>query len=245
MPSIDPLEFVNEVVEAHGGAARWNALKQLDVELSARGALFAMKRAPSLKRVRCRISTTGPHFTFLDHPETGQRAECFGDKEVRISEADGTVVKQRDRPRDAFKGLRHVFYWDALDFTYFAGYATWNYLVTPFLFLREGFQFEVLDPLPGRYAEWSRLRVTFPDSIPTHSKVQTFYFDTERRLRRLDYTAEVVGGWAKAAHLCEEHREFDGILFPTKRRVLPLFVGATPAPFPTLVALDIHDVQAT
>ena len=115
--------------------------------------------------------------------------------------------------------------------------------MTPFLFSRDGFRFEVLDPLPGRYKEWTRLRATFPDSIPIHSKVQTFYFDEERRLRRLDYTAEVVGGWARAAHSCEEYREFNGFLFPTKRRVLPLFAGNTPAPFPTLVALDVHDIQ--
>ena len=60
MSNIDPQDFVIEVVNAHGGAARWNALKHLDVELSARGALFAMKRVASLKRARCRISPRSP-----------------------------------------------------------------------------------------------------------------------------------------------------------------------------------------
>ena len=38
-------------------------------------------------------------------------------------------------PRAAFRSLRRQLYWDDLDFIYFGGYATWNCLLTPFLFL--------------------------------------------------------------------------------------------------------------
>jgi hypothetical protein len=83
----------------------------------------------------------------------------------------------------------------------------------------------------------------FPDTIPTHCKQQVFYFDAQYLLRRLDYTAEVVGGWAHAAHLCEEYRTFGGIKAPTKRRVLPLLLGSKPLPGPTLVAIEVHDLR--
>ena len=112
----------------------------------------------------------------------------------------------------------------------------------PFLFLRDGFTFERLEPLAGISASWSRLRVTFPSDVPTHCKRQVFYFDENRHLRRLDYTAEVVGGWAHAAHLCGNYRDFDDFRAPTRRRVRPLFLGDKPLPGPTLVALEIHDI---
>jgi hypothetical protein len=88
-----------------------------------------------------------------------------------------------------------------------------------------------------------RLRVTFPSALPTHCATQDFFFDEQHRLRRLDYVAEVVGGWARAAHLCEEYRDFDGFRAPTRRRVFPLLAGDRPFPFPTLVAIDIHAIR--
>ncbi|NTV43073.1 MAG: hypothetical protein HGA63_07210 [Syntrophobacteraceae bacterium] len=64
-------------------------------------------------------------------------------------------------------------------------------------------------------------------------------------MRRLDYTAEVVGQWAHAAHFCEGYRDFGGFKAPTRRRVRPLWWGSRPLPGPTLVALEIHDIRLT
>ncbi len=75
----------------------------------------------------------------------------------------------------------------------------------------DGFTFEELPPLSTSTGPWSGIRATFPAELPTHSRIQDFYFDVQHRLRRLDYTAEVVGSWARAAHMCEEYREFDGL----------------------------------
>jgi hypothetical protein len=130
-----------------------------------------------------------------------------------------------------------------LTLSIFAGYATWNYLLTPFLFLRDGFTFECLASLPGMPLSWAGLRATFPNDMPTHSVKQDFYFDEDRYLRRLDYTAEVVGAWAHAAHLCRNYRDFNGLKISTSRRVRPLFLGSNPLPAPSLVALEIHDIQ--
>ena len=63
------------------------------------------------------------------------------------------------------------------------------------------------------------------------------------RLRRHDYVADVVGRWAHAAHFCEEHRESNGLLFPTRRRVLPIAPGGRVLPGPVLVALDLAAIE--
>jgi len=236
-------EALREIVRAHGGAELWGGLQAVEAVISARGFLFTAKRRPPLVRVRMRASTREPHFTLFDYPLPGQTAELVGAQEVRITDAAGGIVAQRLNPRAAFRGLRRLVRWDDLDFVYFCGYATWNYLTTPFLFLRQGFAFRLLEPAASDPPGTIRLHATFPDDVPAHSREQVFHFDAERLLRRIDYTAEVVGGWARAAHFCEEYRTFDGLRVPTRRRVVPMPFGDRPLSGPTLVAIDVHEFR--
>lgn len=237
------MKILQEIFKAHGGRDYWQSLEALDAEISASGFLLTVKRRPVLKHVRMRAYTREPRFTFFDYPQPGQTAELIGNDEVRIVDNSGKILVRRKTPRNAFRGLRHQFFWDDLDFIYFGGYATWNYLTTPFLLMRKGFTIEKLEPLPRELSLFKRLRITFPEDIPTHSKRQIFYFDEQLLLRRLDYTAEVVGSWAHAAHLCKEYRTFGEIKAPTRRWVLPLLFGNRPMPGPTLVAIEVHYIQ--
>ncbi len=235
--------ILDAIMGAHGGAEFWRGLSGLEAELSASGFLFIAKRRPPLVHTRVWASTTEPRFVFYDYPRPGLRGELFGDRMVLIRDAAGNVVASREEPRAAFATLRRQLRWDDLDFLYFGGYATWNYLVTPFLLLQPGFAFELLPSVAAEKGRLTRLRVTFPETIPTHSRTQVFYFDARWRLARLDYTAEVVGGWAKAAHTCEAYRDFGGLRAPTRRRVWPRFFRDAPARAPLLVAIDIHDIR--
>jgi hypothetical protein len=244
MPTSDARLIINEAIEAHGGIEYWNSLDALDVVISARGFLFTAKRRPALDHVRMRAYTHEAKFVFLDFPNPGQTAELVGNSEVRILDGNGAVITRRENPRKAFHGMRHPFKWDDPDFIYFAGYATWNYLTTPFLLNDRRLKLEALPSLAGAHDHLTRVQVTFPDDIPTHSRNQIFYFDDQRMLRRLDYTAEVVGGWAHAAHFCEKYRSFAKLKVPTHRRVLPLMFGMNkPMPGPTLVEIDVHDLK--
>jgi hypothetical protein len=243
MVTANAMQVVHSAIEAHGGMDYWNSLEALDVEISASGFLFTAKRRPVLRHVRMRAATREARFSFFDFPKPGQTSELIGNSEVRILDSAGKIVARRENPRAAFRGLRRQFVWDDLDFIYFGGYATWNYLTAPFLLARKGFVVEALDPLHGALAPLTRLLVTFPEDVPTHSRRQIFYFEDQRLLRRLDYTAEVVGGWAHAAHLCEDYRTFDRLKAPTRRRALPLLFGHKPMPGPTLVALEVHNIS--
>lgn len=242
MVASNAMQIVNEAVEAHGGMDYWNSLEALEVEMSAKGFLFTAKQRPILRRVRMRAATREPRFTFFDFPKPGQTSELIGNDEVRILDSEGEVVSRRTNPRTAFRGIRRLFKWDDLDFIYFGGYANWNYLTAPFLLRCKGVVAEALEPLQGEIGSLTRLQVTFPDDIPTHSRQQIFYFDEQRLLRRLDYTAEPVGWWARAAHLCEEYRMFGRLKVPTRRWALPLPFGNRPLPGPRLVDLEIHDI---
>lgn len=236
-------KIVAEIIEAHGGAARWCKLEAVEAVISVRGFLFKAKRRPILNRVRIRASTRAPKFTFYDYPRTGRNSEFIGNEEVRITDKDHQVLVNRRQPRAAIRQLRRQLYWDALDFTYFGGYATWNYLVTPFLFMRDDLHFEKIEPVAAESEYPLQLKVSFPRDFPTHCPSQIFYFDRDHLLRRLDYTAEVVSRWARAAHICENYQDFAGFKIPTKRRVLPLIVGTKPLTGPVIVAIDIHELD--
>ena len=231
-------EALGRIFDAHGGLDYWRSLSWLDVEISAWGFLFTAKRITPQRHARLTISTRKPHVVLHDYPSHGQSAVLQGGWRVEIRNDDGSVVEARDNPRQAFRSGR-LFRWDAIDFAYFCGYAMWNYMNLPFLLAHPG--------VTVTQSDWqttgTRLQVSYPDTIPTHSATQELYFDESGRLSRHDYTAEVVGSWAKAAHLCRDYRQFGGLWVPTTRRVYPRGPVNRPLPMPTLVAVDIHDVQ--
>ena len=150
----------------------------------------------------------------------------------------GRSLGNHDRPpgnaRSFFPYGRRLFWWDSLDQTYFAGYALWNYLVFPALLLRQDIRWEETGP--------NRLLARFPENIPTHSPVQEFLFDpVSGLLRQHNYTAEVMGGWAKAANAVIAHGTWNGIPYPSHRRVTPRKKDGSPAGGPVLIDLVIHD----
>jgi len=212
--------------------------------LQARAGGFALaskSRRKAFAAYEAHISTREPRVVVTSWPEPGQRGVFAGDA-VRIEDDDGRVLAERRHPRAAFHGLRTVR-WDRLHLVYFAGYALWGYLNQPFLFAGPGFEARETEPWEEGGETWRRLAVTFPPDIPAHSREQVFYFDSDLRLRRNDYTAEVFGGWAKGAHYSDQHREFGGLLFPTRRRVFPRTRSNRPRPFPTLVWLDFESIE--
>ena len=100
-----------------------------------------------------------------------------------------------------------------------------------------------IEPWSENGESWRRLHVRFPNDVPTHSSEQDFYFDSEGKLRRLDYTAEVFGGWAKAVHYCSEHKRFSGLLVPTRRKVFPRKRNNLPRSRPTIVWIEVDHAE--
>jgi hypothetical protein len=93
-------------------------------------------------------------------------------------------------------------------------------LLEPFLFTLPGVRTREIEPWSEVGETWRRLEVTFPAQIATHSTVQTYYFDADSGLqRRMDYSPDVNGN-PLVAHYTTEHHDFDGLIVPTRRRVL-------------------------
>ena len=238
--------LLDEVLEAHGGLERWRAARTVQARVRS-GGLLLRTRVPGNRFAdyRLTVELDQPRTVLDPFPERGRRG-VFDRGRARIETEAGEVVAFRDDPRAAFfgrAGLRRNLRWDALDSTYFAGYAMWNYLTTPLLLTRDGVEVRDGDHWEEDGERWRRLEVTFPDGLDTHSPRQSFYFDAQGRLRRHDYVARVVGRWARAAHHCADHVQAGGLVFPTRRWVRPIGPGNRSLPFPTLVSLELSELH--
>lgn len=237
--------LLDQVLQAHGGADRWQLVSALTARGRFGGILRSRLPGNRMANVNVRIELPEQRTIFTDFPRTGQRT-VFDNGDVRVETAEGSVLALRRDARAMFSGLsalRRNVRWDALDSTYFAGYAWWNYLSTPALLTRDRVDVEEGEPWQERGETWRRLEVEFPTQLHTHSPHQTFYIDASGLIRRHDYTAEPIGRWARAVHYCDDHREFGGLVFPTRRRVRPVGPRGRALPGPTLVALDVEHVE--
>ncbi len=77
----------------------------------------------------------------------------------------------------------------------------------------------------------------------SHSTKQTFYFDASGLLRRHDYSVDVIGG-TNSANYAFDHQPFDGLVFPTKRRVYAAGPDNRPIRDRIAVAIDVLSIQA-
>jgi hypothetical protein len=189
------------------------------------------------------VSTSEPHVVIAPYGGPGRRGVLEGGA-VRIETGAGEVIASRADPRPCFRRLRRQLWWDDLDLLYFACYALWGYTNAPFMFRRPGFEIAEAEPWREDGEAWRALQVRFPEDLPAHSREQTFYFDDRGLLRRNDYTAEVFGSWAKAAHYCWEHETFAGVSVPTRRAAMPRRRNGKPLTAVKLVTIAIDDVVA-
>jgi hypothetical protein len=235
--------LIDRVIARHGGVDNWAAVAEISMHAKTGGVALPLRfKFGAFKDYQARIRTHEQHVRIAPHPRIGMQGIFSGDA-VRIENENGDAVQERHRARSAFKDWRHKIWWDNLDAIHFAGYALWNYLTTPFLLCQPGIQLQELPPWQENNESWQRLLATFPSGLLTHSPEQTFYFDAEGLLKRHDYTALVFGNFAKAAHYSWDHKEVNGIPFPTRRRVFPRKKDGSPQRRVTLVSIDIEDIQ--
>ncbi|MCC6157306.1 MAG: hypothetical protein IT350_04580 [Deltaproteobacteria bacterium] len=228
-------DLARRVVDAYGGSSRWETAVRLRAVVSASGLAFRLKRRALFVQTVFEMDVHRPRVRIAPINRLGQIGVLDG-QDVRVEDADGRVVASRPNARRHFPGGRRIFWWDDLDMTYFAGYATWNYCTLPSLILDHPTRFEQFgDDL---------LQARFPATIPTHCPEQVFRFDRFGQLIQHDYTALVIGKWARAANVVVEHgKNEQGIAYTRRRRVTPRRGDGTPRKSPILIDLTIQDFE--
>ncbi len=199
-------------------------MRLLDEAITAHGG---MERWRELKRIKLNLRCGGIAMALKGRPGVlGELAASVDTRRPHVQfDRLGTFDGVDGRPPRIARRLR----WTDRDVLHFTGYALWNYITAPFMLANDDV---TVEELAGR-----RFRVTFPPDLPTHSRSQTVHLGPDGRITRIDYTAEVFGPWARAAHHCLVHERIDGLLFATRRLVVPRGL-----PGPPLVTISIDDI---
>ena len=237
--------LLDSAMAAHGGIEAWQRLRCLEIDLIIGGNMLALRwKSPRPRPLKLLVDTGRVRATLSPFPKEGMRG-VFEGNAVTIETESGVVTARRALSRSKHVEAGRRWIWDDLDLLYFLGYALWNYSLTPYLFTWPGFQCAETEPWREPDGSlWRRLQVTWPADIPTHSHHQTFYFDEHGLLRRLDYTAEVFGSFARAAHYCYDHKVFDGLVVPTHRVVFARRRSGLPITLFAAMEGRIHNVVA-
>src|SRR5258705_7429037 len=102
----------------------------------------AVSKSSSNVQRRAELTLTGASHRPFGQPD---RHSSFQPGRVAIEKNGGEVVEERANPRESFTGHKFDTPWDSLHLAYFAGYAMWTYMNTPFLFSLAGVESDELD----------------------------------------------------------------------------------------------------
>jgi hypothetical protein len=232
-------ETAARAVEVYGGEKLWRNARRLEVEISASGLAFVLKWRPFFRHAKMLLEVGRPFSSLTPIGRSAGVAGVLDGHDVRLEDEKGNVIAERQAARTYFNPGRRLLYWDDLDMAYFANYASWNYFTLPALLLNEEIVWSELRP--------GLLQARFPDTIPTHSRLQLFHFDiVTGRLLQHDYTADIISPLATAANVVLRHsKNSDDLVYPSLRRVTPRSPVGHPLPFPVLISLEIHEFRVT
>jgi hypothetical protein len=162
-------------VKAHGGLERWSKVKSVKVAASITGAIWFVKsKGDALKDVILTMETKKERVT-TDFPGQDKRP-IFEPARIVMEKEDGTQIDARDEPEKSFEGHEGSAPWGDMHVAYFCGEALWTYLNTPFLYTQPGFATEVISSIEVGGETWRRLKVTFPNSVKSHTREQISCF---------------------------------------------------------------------
>lgn len=228
--------IAQKALDLYGGEKLWSKARFIEAEVSAKGWAFVLKGRPYFNHAKLFMEIRKPFCKITPIGKNQGLCGVLDEENVRLENSQGQVLAQRKNARDYFTFGRRLFYWDDMDMTYFANYAFWNYFTFPALLMNEEIVWEEKSP--------EIIQGTFPDTIPTHSKVQSFHFDAvSGLLSQHDYTADIISKYAKAANVILKHNKKNGLLFPSHRRVTPRTLKGLPSTRPVLIEIEVHDFK--
>lgn len=235
------IDLAQTVIDAHGGLSTWQKYDEVVAELRQGGALWGLKgQAGVLDQTRVTASLREERASHAPFGDAGRRSH-FTPAAVAIESQVGRILEALENPRGSFAGHALETPWSALQLAYFAGYAMWTYLNTPFLLAWPGVSSEEIEPWREGEESWRRLRFTLPPHIESHSPVQTLYIGNDGLLRRHDYDVEIAGG-TPGAHYITGYEEVSGIQFPKRRRIYPRGPDGRSVAEPLVVSIDLSNI---
>ncbi|MFI5159961.1 MAG: hypothetical protein ACHQHN_01735 [Sphingobacteriales bacterium] len=235
--------LLDVVIEGHGGLGRWKQYRTMSATQVTGGVLWPMKGvAGILDKVNITIDLNQQWVSHSPFQNAAYHTSVKANR-VAIETNGGKLIEELLNPRLSLQGHTLESQYSKLQLAYVAGYSIWTYLTSPFSFTEPGFETREMEPWEENGETWRRLKVKFPDYIATHSKEQVFYINSNGLIRRHDYDVEVSGN-APVVQYLDEHREIDGIVVATERKVYVRQEDNTPLlPDPLLISISLSEIN--
>ncbi|PRY14104.1 hypothetical protein [Kineococcus rhizosphaerae] len=234
--------LLDTTLKAYGGLERWREVTSISAHRVFDGGLWDLKQVPGVVdegEITVRVQEEHVEMRPFTAPD---RHLTFTPGRVSVESDAGEVVESLDDPVASFAGHGVETPWTHLQLGYFCGHAMWTYLTEPYVFTYPGVEVEEIGPWSEQGRTWQRLRVRFPAGIATMSREQVVYVDDDGLVQRRDYQVDVMGG-SPAAHYLSGHREVNGIVVATSRRIYVRGEDGHPLPEPLLVSIELSDVS--
>jgi hypothetical protein len=234
-------ELLKLAIEAQGGLDQWRKFNTFTARFINSGELWTMKgHGGTIDEVGVRVNLLEQK---TSHIPNDQWHTAYTPDKIAIESAGGDTIAELYNPRASFAGHVWDTEWTPLQLAYFTGYATWNYINTPYQFTRPGFELSEGEQWEENGEVLRTLKVKWPKDIHTHSPEQTFYINSEGFIKRLDYRVDVAGS-IPCAHYLSDYKEYQGIKLATKRVVYLVGEDNRPKPdSPIIVSIDLRDIK--
>jgi len=237
MPSL-----LDMILEANG-AARFASVSRITARVEYGGSFWGIKGHPGF--VGTAIVEASTREQWIRQTDVASGRQMTFDKSrnrVEVVARNGDVIDELHNPRRTFDGYTQRSAWSIGQTAYFRSYATWLYLVEPFVFAFPGTTSGEIAPHVEHGERWRGLSVTFPATLDTHNRTQLYYFDDSCHLRRTDLQPE-VNDFSSTTHYIHDQVEIDGITLPTRRRVHLRRGDRSPDTTRTPVTVDLSDIR--
>jgi hypothetical protein len=234
--------LLEEALRVSGGLDLWRLTRRFALHMSITGSLCTARCSTAqLRELVVEGSTQTQALAIIGFARPDLRA-LYRPDWVALEGQDARRLMERQGSPEQFRsGLRSTA-WDELQLAHYCGCLIWNHIETPFILADSDFETKELRPSVARGESLRRLRVVFPARIVTHSSAQTFYFDREGFLRRLDYPA-AHDDHTQLVQIFSGHQRFSGFLVPTLSRMLSIDAEGVPVAKPSLLDVEIFDAH--
>ena len=233
---------LENALRASGGLDLWRLTRRFIVHMSITGDLVRTKCSNAkLKELVVEGSTHVQELEMTGFARADIRALYRRDWVALEGPDTHGITKRAASPEEFRRGLQAVN-WDELQLAHYCGYLIWNYMAVPFILADPDFETKELRRTVAPGESLRRLQVVFPARVVTHAPIQTFHFDREGLLRRLDYEAPPADH-VPIAQVYSGHQRFSGILVPTLCRLLAIGPNAGSVGKPALLDVEIFDVN--
>ena len=234
--------LLEKVVRASGGLDLWRLTRRFTLHMSITGPLCTARCSTAqLRELVVEGSTQTQALEITGFARADLRA-LYRPDWVALEGQDARRLMERQGSPENFRNALRSMLWDELQLAHYCGYLIWNHIATPFILADADFETKELRRNVARGERLRQLRVVFPARVATHAREQTFYFDREGLLRRLDYPA-AHEEHTQIAQVSAGHQRFSGILVPTLCRLLTIGADGVPVAKPSLLDIEIFDVR--